>query len=216
MVLSDLLEDYTSAKARAEKYRRAIGEIALREPLMQRAMQAVGVGAVTAFALAAFIEDVRRFPSAKKLVAYLGLNPVVCESGTARSPRRLSGYGNSLLKALLIECAKSALRYGKEPIHKWARRKIAEGKHPNVVCCALARKMFVYLWHALRGDPAPSRETEGCYRGKLLKLVTAIGAARVKAMGYGSRQEAIDAVAGPLYAHLPAAPTPAGTAAARS
>ena len=104
---------------------------------------------------------------------------------------------------MLAEAANSALKHGREPMHKWARRKIASGKPRNVMLCALARKMVMALWHALMGHPVPCREPEICFRRKLAALVRRVGAARLKAMGYNKASDYVEAVAEPLYAHLP-------------
>ena len=44
-------------------------------------MQVLGIGPVIALALCAFVGDVRRFATSGKLVAYVGLNPSVRQSG---------------------------------------------------------------------------------------------------------------------------------------
>ena len=50
-----------------------------------------------AFALAVFIEDIRRFPTAKKLVSYFGLNPAVNASGEQERRQRRKGRGHDHL-----------------------------------------------------------------------------------------------------------------------
>lgn len=182
---------------------RRIEQIVAETPSMRRAMTVLGVGALNAFVLMAFVEDVERFVTPKKLVRYVGLNPSVCESGDFEGRSALSHRGRGDLRCLLVEAANSALRHGKEPMHRWARRKIASGKPRNLVLCALARKMVVALWHALMGHPVPCREPESCFRRKLEELSRHIGAAHLKTMGYDKASAFVKAVADPLYAHLP-------------
>ena len=191
------------AEAMRERCHGRIEQIVVETPAMRRAMTVLGVGALNAFALMAFVEDVRRFDKPKKLVRYVGLNPRVCDSGKSEGGRGLSRRGRGDLRSMLAEAANSALKHGREPMHKWARRKIASGKPRNVMLCALARKMVMALWHALMGHPVPCREPEICFRRKLAALVRRVGAARLKAMGYNKASDYVEAVAEPLYAHLP-------------
>lgn len=170
---------------------------------MRRAMTVLGVGPLVAFALAAFVEDIGRFANPKKLVRYVGLNPSVCDSGKAEGRHGLPHRGRGDLRALLVEAANAALRHGHEPMHRWARRKLASGKPRNVVVCALARKMAVALWHALMGHPVPCREPEECFERKLLLLARHIGPEGLGAMGHATTADFVKAVAEPIYAHLP-------------
>jgi len=182
---------------------RRIEQIASETPSMRRAMTVLGIGALNAFALMAFVENVERFDSPKKLVRYVGLNPRVCESGDFEGRHGLSHRGRGDLRCLLVESANSALRHGKEPMHKWARRKIASGKPRNLILCALARKMVMVLWHALKGHPVPCREPEPCFRRKLEILARHIGTEQLKAMGYDKASDFVKDIADPLYEHLP-------------
>ena len=59
-----------------------------RRPDVRRLMTIPGVGAITALALVAVIGDVSRFPSARHLVGYLGLDPRVRQSGEKAGPPR--------------------------------------------------------------------------------------------------------------------------------
>jgi len=137
-------------------------------------MQVLGIGVLCAFGLTAFIGDVERFPTSKRLVAYFGFNPVVNTSGESAGTRRLSRFGQRTLKSMLVEAAHSAYVHGDGPMHRWARRKVASGKPRNVILCALARKMVVQAWHILKDHPVPEREASLSYRRKLAKLATAV------------------------------------------
>ena len=55
---------------------------------------------VTIYGLSAAIGDVTRFSQSKKLVAYLGLNPSVCQSGNYEGATALKRHGRGPLRAL--------------------------------------------------------------------------------------------------------------------
>lgn len=204
-----LLREYEHACAVRDGYRRRIEQIVAGNADMTRLMQVLGVRFVAAFALAAFIEDVHRFPSAKKLVAYIGLNPTVLISGESGGPRRLSRYGRSDLKSIMVEAAQAALRHGTADMHAWARRKIAAKKHRNVVLCALARKLVCHVWHILMGHPAPAREPEAGFRRKLVLAARVLGPERLAKAGHATVSAYVEAVCGELYPQPP--PTELGT-----
>ena len=189
-----MLAEYAHARETRAAYERRIEEAVAADPRMARAMQVKGVRYIVAFALSAFIEDVRRFGSAKKLVAYVGLNPSVADSGTKEGRRSVSRYGRHDLKALMVEAAQSALSKGGLPMHAWARRKLAEGKNRNAVVCALARKMTCHVWHVLMGHPSPMAEPEAAFRDKLSRLAGKVGKAKIEELGHGSAAKYVESV----------------------
>ena len=64
-----------------------------------------GVREMVAFALGAFIGDIKRFKNPKKLVKYVGLNPAFDDSGDSAWSGGIGGHGNKYLRCLLIEGA---------------------------------------------------------------------------------------------------------------
>jgi len=189
-----MLSEYAHARETRAAYERRIEEAVASNPRMARAMQVKGVRYVVAFALSAFVEDVRRFESAKKLVSYVGLNPSVADSGTKEGRRRVSRYGRHDLKALMVEAAQSALSKGGLPMHVWARRKLASGMSRHAVVCALARKMVCHLWHVLMGHPSPMAEPEKAFRCKLSRLAGKVGKAKIEALGHESAAKFVEGV----------------------
>lgn len=194
-----LLEEYGHACEVRDRYLTRIEQAVARNIEMTKVMQVLGVRFVVAFALITFIEDIRRFPGAKKLVSYIGLNPGVSDSGKSEGNRRVSRFGRRDLKALMVEAAQCATRMGKSDMHKWARRKLAEGKHRNEIAVALARKMLCHVWHILMGHPSPNIEAEPSFRRKLEKLACRIGPEGIGTLGYKTAKEYVTAICGHLY-----------------
>ena len=185
-----------------ETIRRQIGRIVALTPAMRTAMSVMGIGRLGAFALMAYIEDIRRFPTAKKLCSYFGFKPILCESGTDTGSKHLSKRGNAAVKALMIESSQSAMRYGRQPMHKWARRLSAKGKAYNLSVSALARKMLVALWHVLMGHPVPGCEAEMVHVRKVALAARCLEKGHLARLGHTSAMAFALAVTRDLYAHL--------------
>jgi transposase len=197
-----LVSDWERADAVCRERGRAIEREVFANPDMTRLQQVPGVRFIGAFALVAFVEDVRRFASPKKLVSYIGLNPSVCGSGEKEAKREVSKFGRSDLKAIFVEAAQSAMRTD-SPAARWAKRLLARGKEWNVAIAALARKLAVLCWHILMGHPAPSRERQCATAAKLGRLAFCVGKEAVRRAGFASATEFVAARCSMLYGHLP-------------
>ena len=182
--------------------RKQIGQVVALTPAMRTAMSVMGIGRLGAFALVAYIEDIHRFPTAKHLCSYFGFKPILCESGTDTGSKHLSRRGNAAVKALLIESAQSAMRYGGQPMHKWARRLRAKGKAYNLAVAALARKMLTALWHALMGHPVPGSEAERVHVRKVALAARCLEKGHLARLGHANAMAFALAVTRDLYAHL--------------
>lgn len=113
-----------------------------------------GIGQVTAAALVAYIGDIHRFASPEKLVAYLGLDCRVHESGTSiRGRGYLTKRGNRYLRHVLFNAAFIA-RQRNPVLKQHFDRKRAEGQHYFSALCIVERKL-VHLVYAIwtRGTP---------------------------------------------------------------
>lgn len=117
-----------------------------------------GVGVRTACLLLAEVGDIRRFASARKLVAFAGLTPARFESGSSVSKQsRISRMGSSHLRRLLFMPSLAAIRHN--PVVKaFFDRLVAAGKAKKaavVACMAkLLRIVFGVLVHRQPFDPA--------------------------------------------------------------
>lgn len=124
-------------------------------PDTQKLLRSIpGIGNITAASLVAYIGDIRRFPSPEKLVAYIGLDCRVYESGTSiHGKGYITKRGNRYLRYMLFNAAFIAQRRNPD-LRKYMVKKLAEGKHHFSVLCAVERKLvhIVYaVWN--RGTP---------------------------------------------------------------
>ncbi len=117
-----------------------------------------GIGKVTAASLVAYIGDIRRFATPEKLVAYIGLDPRVHQSGTSiHGKGYLTKRGNRYLRYILFNAAFIARQKISE-LKCFHQKKMSEGKHYYSALCAVERKL-VHLIHAVwtRGTPFVAR-----------------------------------------------------------
>jgi len=131
---------------------RVIAEQALADADVLRLMTIPGIDVTTASTLAAVIGDVRRFPSSRQLVGYLGLHPTVRQSGSHPARHgRVSKEGPAAARHVLVEAAWSAAK-SPGPLRAFAQRTAAR-RGRNVATVAVARKLAVLAWHLLtRGE----------------------------------------------------------------
>jgi transposase len=93
---------------------------ALANPICLRLMSIPGIGKITSLAFVASIDDVKRFPTAHHVGAYLGLTPG--EDSSSQRQRRISitKAGPSLVRFSLVQAAWVILRkYPADPIARW-------------------------------------------------------------------------------------------------
>jgi hypothetical protein len=165
-----LLEEWSRYTELKAKWNQLIEVAVAADEQAARLMQVMGIGPVAAHTLRAFIGDIRRFETPGQLVAYVGFNPVVCQSGEGKSRGAMTRHGRGDLKWLLIEAAHNALIFGKDPMHAWARSLVKKGKPRHVATCALARKMLVAAWHILMGHPPLNPSASANHCRKLTKV----------------------------------------------
>src|SRR3954447_2324803 len=89
----------------------AIAHDTLTWPDARRLMTVPGVNLIVAVTFLATVGDIHRFPDRRKLVAYLGLDPKVRQSGDApASHGHISKQGSSQARHALVEASWSAVR----------------------------------------------------------------------------------------------------------
>lgn len=191
-LLNERINDYEQAMAKRNNYQKKIEKIVAQNDDMTKLTSILGVRFIIAFTLVAFIEDVQRFENPKKLVSYIGLNPVLNCSGKSKGANNLSTYGRSDIKALLTQAAQAVVRSDKSDLGNWARRKVAMGKKYNVMVCAVARKILTYVWHLLMGHPVLVRKNEDSFHRKIVQLASAVGRDFLLTIGFEAPRDFIE------------------------
>lgn len=157
----------------------ALAELVLGSAELRRLLTLPGVNFVTACALLAAIGDPRRFPSARQLVSYLGLDPRVRQSGSEPARHgRISKQGPGETRHVLVEAAWHAARTT-GPLRAFHER-IAVRRGRNVATVAVARKLAVIAWHMLSRGEDYAFARPSLTREKIRKLELLTGAERRK------------------------------------
>jgi transposase len=127
---------------------RQLAERALQSPEIKRLMTIPGVGVTTAATMVAAIGDIHRFPSAKRLVGYLGLDPRIRQSGQSPTRQgRISKQGSSSCRHVLVEASWSAIKTP-GPLRAFYQR-VRQRRGTQVAIVATARKLASLAWQLL-------------------------------------------------------------------
>jgi hypothetical protein len=163
---------------------RALAEQVLASPQMRRLLTLPGVNFVTAAALVAAVGDIGRFPNARQLVSYLGLDPRVSQSGVEPARHgRISKQGPGETRHVLVEAAWHASRLP-GPLRAFHQR-IAARRGGNIATVAVARKLAVIAWHLLSRGEDYAFARPSLTREKIRKLELMTGAERHKGKRIG-------------------------------
>jgi transposase len=155
--------------------KRLIARQALSWPEIRRLMTVPGVNLICAASFIAAVGDPYRFMTSRKLVAYLGLDPKVKQSGEAPARSgRISKRGSPSARWALVEAAWTAvLQPG--PLHAfYERTRIRRGHGKAIV--ATARKLAVLFWCMLTRSEDYAHQQPSLTRKKLRRLEITAGA----------------------------------------
>ncbi len=184
MLLSQLHRGLIGAQARRQQLRRYMAGEILAEPELLRLTRLCGISLVTLYGLISSIGDITRFANARKLSAYFGLNPSVCQSGNYEGATALKRHGRGAMRALLVQSAKKLLQV-ENPLRKWG---LAARRGRNKAAVAVARKLCVAVWHVLQGHTIGALERIDTLQTKLHKLATDLGVPAIQALGYDTKE----------------------------
>jgi transposase len=154
---------------------RLIAQQALSWREIRRLMTVPGVNLICAASFIAAVGNPNRFLSSRKLVAYLGLDPRVKQSGEgpARSGR-ISKRGSPSARWALVEAAWTAvLQPG--PMHAFYERTKARRGHGKAIV-ATARKLAVLFWCMLTRGQDYAHQQPSLTKKKLRRLEITAGA----------------------------------------
>jgi len=194
-VLEALLMQLRHAEQQRAHWRSLIAQEVLDDPELLCIVRLCGVRDMIAFALGAFIGDIKRFANPKKLVKYIGLNPAFDDSGNEEWSGGVGGHGRKDLRSLMIQGAQAILRCSKTDLAKWGKRLLARKGQINLVVVAIARRLTVAVWYLMMGHWTPLVELDKRLELKISKTLTNVGAKQIKSSGKARKtwkQEAIE------------------------
>lgn len=182
-VIELLLSELRHANQHRERWRSLIAQEVLDNADLLSIVRLCGVREMVAFALGAFVGDIKRFANPKKLVKYIGLNPSFDESGEGGWSGGVGGHGNKYLRCLLVEAAQAILRCSKTPLAKWGKKLLARTSKINLVVAAMARKLAVAAWYLMMGSWTRVQEIDTRLAIKVNKIIGSVGPQGLKRLG---------------------------------
>jgi transposase len=154
---------------------RLIAQQALAWPEIRRLMTVPGVNVICAATFIAAVGDPRRFLTSRRLVAYLGLDPKVRQSGDAPARSgKISKRGSAAARWALVEAAWSVVRQP-GPLHAFYDRTRARRGHGKAIV-ATARKLAVLFWCMLTRGQDYAHQQPSLTNKKLRQLQITAGA----------------------------------------
>lgn len=137
-------------------------------PKEQKLLRTIpGVGPITAISFVSEIGDVKRFSSSKKLIAYVGLDSRVHQSGTSiHGKGYISKRGNKILRTRLYNACSVAVLHD-NVFRDYFQAKRSEGKPYKVALCAVMNKMAHVIYAVWKsGEPFEDRrKKKGGWQG---------------------------------------------------
>ncbi len=134
-----------------------------------------GVNLIAAATFLAAVGDIKRFRDSRKLVAYLGLDPRVRQSGEQPArPGRISKRGSSSARWALVEAAWTVVNQP-GPLRGFYLRIKARRGHGKAIV-ATARKLAVLFWCLLSRGEDYAHQQPSLTALKLRRLEVAAGA----------------------------------------
>lgn len=116
-----------------------------------------GLGQETISRVLAYLGPLERFERVRQVVAYVGLNPRVRQSGQWTGASPISKQGSSAIRKALYMPALVAKRHN-PVLRAFCERLAAKGKRPKHVVVAAMRKLVHLMWGVLKSgrpfDPA--------------------------------------------------------------
>src|SRR5215472_4496045 len=182
-VIEVSLLELRHADQQRSRWRSLIAQEVLADPQLLSIVRLCGAREMVAFALGAFIGDIKRFGSPKKLVKYVGLNPAFDDSGESAWSGGIGGHGNKYLRCLLVEGAQAILRCAKTPLAKWGKKLLGRKGNKNLAVAAMARKLTVAVWYLMMGRWTPLEEIDERLVIKVGKMIGSVGQETLKKLG---------------------------------
>ncbi|MFB6201476.1 MAG: IS110 family transposase, partial [Halorhabdus sp.] len=115
----------------------------------QLLMTIPGVSYYTALTIYAELGEIDRFDGDKEVVSYVGLNPIIRESGDSRFEGSISKRGSGRVRWLLVQAANTAVHTSNDEYLSRFYERLASRKNSQKAIVATARKMLVSIYHML-------------------------------------------------------------------
>jgi len=148
-ILESYLEVIETLTEEIERLDATIEERAGSLEETQLLMTIPGVSYYTALTIYAELGEISRFDGHKSVVSYVGLNPVIRESGDSRIEGSISKRGSGRVRWLLVQAALTAVHTCNDEYLSRFYDRLASRKNSQKAIVATARKMLVSMFYML-------------------------------------------------------------------
>jgi transposase len=150
--LADELRQFDAVSCAIGSVEQRLNTYAQNKPAVQKLRTAPGVGPRLSEAVAAVLDNPRRFKNGRQVAAYAGLVPRVFQSGAVDRKGRITGAGNRYLRGMLLEVSWLGLRTN--PWMKQVFDRVCRGcpSRRKIAIVAVARRLLIWCWAMLRDD----------------------------------------------------------------
>lgn len=107
-----------------------------------------GIGRLLSYLFISEIGDIRRFKNAKKLIAYIGIDPIIKESGKYKGEFGISKRGNRHLRRIVFLMAFNVIKH-ENRFRDFFERLIKKGKTFKEAIIAVANKLVRTIYSML-------------------------------------------------------------------
>jgi transposase len=145
-----LLEEIEALTRQARRIEEELNRQAHKTPAVARLRTIPGVGARTAEAVAAFIDDPHRFRNAKSVGRYFGLVPCQDQSGEKNRLGHITREGPPVARQLLAEAAWQAIRRSPGVRAYFERVRREDPQRQKIALVATAHYLVRVMWAMLR------------------------------------------------------------------
>lgn len=168
--IEPLLAISTATRAYVETLDERLGKRAEEDPVCRLFLEIPGVGPITALSFYCAIGDPYRFHRNSDVGAYLGLVPMVRQSGQNIARLRISKMGDTMTRMYLTTAAQHHMRHANSTIAAWGTT-LSKKLRKRGVQVAVARKLAVTMlsmWKSGQrydpyyGHPAPAPGNRSC------------------------------------------------------
>jgi transposase len=158
LLVNRLIEHFKALQAQIQQLEAQILGWHRSSAASKRLEQIPGIGPITASALIASLGDAKNFKDGRQVAAWLGLVPKQHSSGGKQNLLGISKRGDTYLRTLLIQGARSVVYHADQIIQKsenatcqWVRA-VVHRRNKNIAAVALANKNARICWALLAGD----------------------------------------------------------------
>ena len=155
LVVQPLFEIIEGIEENIKSVMKQLRELTKDDRMVKLLLTIPGCGEICAWTIRAYIDDIRRFASPKKLASYAGIVPWVQNSNEKIHHGKITKHGPKELRTAFVQIV-MALRRMKEKTLTWRlmqryeAMKAMKGSGKSII--AAARKISTFIWHMLTDD----------------------------------------------------------------